>query len=389
MQGKNDKVVINVAFIGAGLVNFGGAEGPWNHSKRLEQYALAHKDITFHVVAISDPMIEFAQKILERQRKNSEFPDLWQNTQIFASYMEMLEKVPKIDAAIIGVPPNAHGSTKPGFDIELQFAKRKIHMFIEKPISSYSISEVSSVASQLDELVKENKLAISVGYMFRYSKAIKKIKELIAQYGPPRIFNARYNCAYEVISKNFWWDNEKSGGPIVEQATHFCDLARFIVGDVDLDSVHALGILQTDALGSLNALAENVVAFEKTIPPERRIVRSTVATWKFKNGSIGTLTHGALLHGGLYETELEIWGDGYRIALLEPYFKCRLSVRLPKSEEVKILEYYDEDVYYEELSTWFDAILTGDSSKIESSYADAFQTYRLTWKIREQSEKVN
>lgn len=27
----------NVLYVGAGIVNFGGAAGPWNHSKRLEQ----------------------------------------------------------------------------------------------------------------------------------------------------------------------------------------------------------------------------------------------------------------------------------------------------------------------------------------------------------------
>jgi len=31
------------------------------------------------------------------------------------------------------------------------------------------------------------------------------------------------------------------------------------------------------------------------------------------------LTQGALLHEVKYESELEVWGDGYRLVLLDPY----------------------------------------------------------------------
>src|SRR5690554_7998672 len=84
--------------------------------------------------------------------------------------------------------------------------------------------------------------------MFRYrsfylvlmcSKAVLKMRSLIDQFGIPKAFNARYNCAYSTISKDMWWDMNRSGGPIIEQMTHFCDLARFLVGEVDLHSIKA------------------------------------------------------------------------------------------------------------------------------------------------------
>ena len=386
-------ITLNIAFIGAGQVNFGGGEGPWNHSKRVEMLKTVNKGgvvthINFKVVAIVDPWGERLQQVLDDRHKNSTDPSMWTDTQLFTDYMEMLEKIPKIDAVFIGVPPESHGSNRAGLDIELQCARRKIHCFVEKPLSCYPLSEVNEVARELDELVNKHKLVISVGYMFRYSAAVRKMKEIIAQYGTPRVFNARYNCAYTQIVKKEWWDNDKCGGPIVEQATHFCDLARYIVGEVDLDSVFAYGIHQADPLGKLNDQGANVVAFEETIPPERKTMRSTAAVWKFQSGALGTLTHGVLLHGGAYETELEVWGDGYRMALLEPYTKCKLSCRFPDSEEVKIFEFYNEDVYYEEDKVFFEAIVNGgDLKDIASPYADSIQTYRLTWKIRESSEK--
>jgi len=382
-----NKKALNIAFIGAGAVNFGGDEGPWNHSRRLEEISLSMSETTFNVIAIVDSQIDQAHQALQNQRKISKNPSLWEGTQTFSSCSSMLEKVQNIDAAFIGVPPEAHGSTQPNADIEIQLAKRKIHLFIEKPISCYPPSEVDKLASQLDELVKQHNLIISIGYMFRYSLAIQKMKEIIAKYGPPRIFNARYNCAYSIIESLQWWDNEKCGGPIVEQGTHFCDLARYLIGDVNLNTIHAYAIHQDEPLGKLEDLPENVKTFEQNLPQERRIVRTTAATWKFNNGAVGMFTHGVLLHGKAYETELEVWGDGYRLALLEPYTKCRLSVRFPESEEVKMFDFYKDDFYYTEVNAWIKAIMSGDSSKIASTYADALETYRFTWKIREMSEQ--
>jgi len=50
-------------------------------------------------------------------------------------------------------------------------------------------------------------LIISVGYMFRYSRAVRRMCELIDQTpGGIRAFLARYNCAYSQIDKKEWWD---------------------------------------------------------------------------------------------------------------------------------------------------------------------------------------
>lgn len=43
--------------------------------------------------------------------------------------------------------------------------------------------------------------------------------------------HATYNCTYAAIDHPFWWDKARSGGPIVEQATHFCDLFRYLCGE--------------------------------------------------------------------------------------------------------------------------------------------------------------
>lgn len=217
---------------------------------------------------------------------------------------------------------------------------------------------------------------------------MRKIKEIIQQYGPPRMFIGKYNCAYSKISKKEWWDNEKCGGPIVEQGTHFCDIALYIMGEVDLNTVHARSIYATDPLGKLSGQSPNVPLFEETIPPERRIARTTVSDFRFKSGALGSFTHGLLLHGERYESEIEIWGDGYRCVWVDPTRKNILNYRTTETEETKevLFDKEGEDVYFEENKAFLEAIVNGNDKTVRSKYYDAMDTYRLTLEIRTSAE---
>jgi len=379
--------MLRIAFVGAGQVNFGGGEGPWNHARRLEElYGVLTSPqgtpVEITVVGIYDPFVAHANRILNRQQSITKHPSLWKETQVFGDYHTMFESL-TIDAVFIGVPPASHGSTVEPNDIAVQCAKTGIHMFIEKPLSSHPLELVKEVESLLSA---KPGLIVSVGYMFRYSQAVKKMKEIIETHGAPRAFMARYNCAYSSLAKEMWWDVTKSGGPIVEQATHFCDLARYIVGEVDLNSVIATSISSSDSLGSLSKLPPNIATLEENLPEQQKIPRVTSAMWKFKSGAIGTLMHGVLLHENKYESEIEIWGDGYRMVLTDPYSKCLLTVRLPGSEETKVVPFEEEDVYYIEDKIFFDAIISGSDAQITSPYKDSYETYKFTWKIRTQCE---
>jgi predicted dehydrogenase len=363
---------LKIAFIGAGQVNFGGGEGPWDHATRLETIA---NQIPLAVVGIADPFTRRAQQVLEIRQKDSKTCEIWKNTEIFADYSTMLDQLAP-DAVFIGLPPFFHGSTEATRDVELQCAKRNVHMFIEKPISCAPVDEVDQVM----QAINQRNLIVSVGYMFRYSKAVLKMKELIQQHGPARAFNGRYNCAYTNIAKTEWWDITKCGGPIIEQATHFCDLARFLVGEVDTNSVMAMGIKSTDAIGQLS----RIPVPEELIPERNRISRVTNAMWRFNSGAVGSLMHGVLLHENKYESEIEVWGDGYRLVLIDPYDKCQLSVRLPNSETVEILEFENDDCYLTEDLMFLRSILGKNKEDlIKSSYEDSVNTYKMTVAIRE------
>jgi predicted dehydrogenase len=74
-----------------------------------------------------------------------------------------------------------------------------------------------------------------------------------------------------LFTQGSWWDKTQSGGPVVEQGTHFCDLSRFFGGDVDLATVKSVCVGASEEVGKLAALPVD----ENTILPENRIPRFT------------------------------------------------------------------------------------------------------------------
>ena len=201
--------------------------------------------------------------------------------------------------------------------------------------------------------------------------------------------NARYNCAYSELDHPFWWDARKSGGPIVEQATHFCDLIRYFGGDVCLNTVKGISIPASTSEGDVGALAHvPSVVNESDLPVEARIPRVTFAHWRFKEGGIGSLNHGLTLWGKKYEASIDLWADGLRMSLEEPYQPdCKLRVRCGFTDEDKdeVFTFPDADPYLEEDRAFLEAVRTGNQSIIRSSYEDASKTYELSWAIRRAS----
>jgi len=125
----------------------------------------------------------------------------------------------------------------------------------------------------------------------------------------------------------------------MSQATHFVDLARFLGGDVVSETVSGVCIPAVHPMGELSCIPS--VVDESTIPPEFRLPRVHSATWRFANGAVGTLTHGLLLQGEAYDTGLEVWCDGLRIAFEDLYDadRCRIVVRRGSSDEDEVFSF--------------------------------------------------
>jgi len=284
----------------------------------------------------------------------------------------------------LGIPPNFRGSPEEGRRMEVDVINAGIHLFVAEP------EHFSSYPQMIRNAQEKTKAILSVGYMFRYHAAVLKMRDIIKEHGGKVMAcNMRYYTAYTEMDHVYWWNKTLSGGPIVEQATHFCDLARFLVGDVDLETLQVQCLKDTDA-GGAGKLSRVCAGCEDNITPENRVPRVTMATWHFKDGGLGNLTHLVGLHGKQYETHLEVVLDGVRVALVEPYTSnCHLKVRDGRtgSDGDVVYNFGDDDPYEREISTFLEAARAGDDKNIASTYEDAAKTYDLTWAIRRKCEK--
>lgn len=140
--------------------------------------------LSVEVVGIADVDLARASSVLDARRKNVKISEIWNNTKVFTGYKEMLDTT-KPDCVFIGVPPLFHGQATEGKNMEVECTKRGVHFFVDKPISVQHPDEMrkDGYVDIMDKAEKSG-LIISVGYMFRYSRAVARIKEeLIKHFG--------------------------------------------------------------------------------------------------------------------------------------------------------------------------------------------------------------
>ena len=373
---------VRLVIVGAGQINFGSPEGPWNHSTRLER-KLGPR---LRVVALIDPDAERARRVL-KTKCQSFVLSAYKDTVVYPTFKDYMASVcaeTYPHAVWVGSPPAFRGGTEPGRNLEqlLTAGLPNVPLFIEKPVSTGAVDQTFEVAKMLEQ----NGSLVSVGYMLRYLKVVQKMKQIIAENDlHVMAVNARYIMAYEHTAKLDWWDKSKNPGPIVEQATHFCDLARYFAGEVDLSTVMAQSLEHYEPAGQLSKIPVD----ESLIEPRNRIPRVTCATWKFESGAVGSLTHAVALQGTDYSTQIDVYADGYSLRLVDPYNAPMLYIRRPGDDHEEIVRYNDDDPFFSEVSSLIDCIEHGEgTSPILSSYEDAARTYALTWAIREASERT-
>lgn len=391
-MGYSEKVY--VGYVGAGAITFGAHNVLWNHSERIE--GILRDRLV--VPVIIDPNHDRFKEIME-QKAGKDFAESYEKTQWFSNPQEAAmgldnEVKDKIDFWILAAPPHFRGTTIEGRDLELEMIKlfgSKPNYFVEKPIATTRSDEPHKVAPQL----AANKAVIGIGYMMRYLKVVQKVMTTIKENNlRVMMVTGRYACAYKECEKTPWWMKSQQGGPIIEQATHFCDLMRYIGGDVDMDSVQATTLEHTEPAGEIGVVNVD----EQSIPPEDRIPRATSAFWKFNSGAIGSLTHIVALHGIRYSNEISIYADGYQFRINDVYTQPVLHMRTPEDDsKEQVFTYPDEDMFHNEFYSFLSSAInkagksplpTEDllSTEFLSDFADASKTFELTWRIRDISD---
>ncbi|KAK0522154.1 hypothetical protein OC842_006552 [Tilletia horrida] len=396
----------NVVIVGAGNINFGEMT-----TVPTAMTAAARAELTFpclqaltkvhgttvsvsssdklgprlKVTALIDPSAARANKVLGVKR-NSFVLSAYKDTVVYPNieaYFKNLDPAKKPHAIWVGSPPAFRGQEREGRDLEKKLIEYfpDVALFIEKPVSTGPVEEAFSIAEKL----KKAGTTASVGYMLRYLKVVQKMKQILEENNlKVMATNARYIMAYEHTAKPDWWDKSQTCGPIVEQATHFCDLSRYFGGEVDLSTVMAHSLEHFEPAGKLSRMPID----ESKIPAEQRIPRITCATWKYESGAVGSLTHAVALQGHNYSTELDVYADGYQLRLVDPYNAPVLYFRRPGDDHEEVVRYQNDDPFFSEVANLIDVIENGPgAAPLLSTYEDAAKTYALTWAIRLASEK--
>jgi predicted dehydrogenase len=183
-----------------------------------------------------------------------------------ASYADpnLLLDAERVDAVYVCVPPYAHGP------VERAALDRGLPLFVEKPVAADL-----ETAEDLAARVAAAGVVTGTGYHWRCLDIMARARELLAERP------ARLALGYwlDKVPPPAWWSSRsRSGGQVVEQATHVLDLARVLLGEVE--SVYA-------------ATGRTQLAWADR--PEADVDDVTAATLRFAGGAVGTLAATCLL----------------------------------------------------------------------------------------------
>jgi myo-inositol 2-dehydrogenase/D-chiro-inositol 1-dehydrogenase len=248
------------------------------------------------------------------------------------------------DVAYVCVPPSA------AIAVLERVIERGIPFLTEKPLAATDADGPARIAAA----VAERDLVAAVGYHLRALPVLSEVRQLLTG-NPAHLFSARWLSGTPAPA---WWLREEvGGGQVVEQATHFYDLARSLVGEAVV-------------VGAASTREEPVV------PAGADVVDATAAVLRFESGAIGSFANTRRLASAVVEVE---------IAAADLLITMRRSGDDPGGWEAV----FDDgkairtippgrDPYEAQAEAFLDAVKANDPGRVLSTYADALKTDRLT-----------
>ena len=225
---------IRIGFVGCGKNGRG-------HLSQLRQIDNAD------VVAVCDTQETLAMQAAEGTDAKS-----------YSNFHQMLDDI-ELDAVYLSVPPFVHG------EMEFALIDRSIPFYVEKPVTLDL-----NIGRQIADAVRAKNLLTCVGYQLRYFASVNAAREILAN-NTVGLASGYYWCGTgRAMLGNWWSDRDKSGGQLVEQATHTLDMMRYLVGEI-----------------------EEVFCYEaqrQLTPDQTSCPDITAMTVKFANGAIGTMS---------------------------------------------------------------------------------------------------
>lgn len=259
---------------------------------------------------------------------------------VFADYRSMLDQA-ELDAVFVCVPPDLQ------VEVARAVVERGLAIMAEKPLGLDQTGP-----EHVAGIIREKGLVSCVGYQWRYLDVVDAARQLLESNPPHLVIGSWLG---ETPGAEWWARQSRSGGQIVEQATHIFDLARYLAGE--LEPVAAWGR-----------------HIERPRHPTDDIQDVTNTSLRFASGAVGSISTTCLLDAA-HRVEIETISDG--LALTLQVLEARLSIRRAGGVEVRRPPSEFETPYERQNRAFVDAV-QGKPNRIRSTYEDALRTHRAT-----------
>jgi myo-inositol 2-dehydrogenase / D-chiro-inositol 1-dehydrogenase len=243
-----------------------------------------------------------------------------------------IEEIPwhELDAMFICTPPSFRAA------YQLSAVDAGLPFFVEKPIAVHA-SDCLTVLTAL----QRRPILHAVGYMNRCRHSIRAARELLQS---AETLGACCHWVGRKYRVDWWLQDDKSGGPVNEQATHVFDLFRFLVGEI-------------------SAVAATMPVREKHDEPQLRVACAV----NFSAGPVGTI---------FYSCEAADKHIDLRIITTRGILEfAGWDLRLvANSINGKIPAAAEEDIFINETAKFLDAVERHDPALVACDLFDAFRT---------------
>jgi myo-inositol 2-dehydrogenase / D-chiro-inositol 1-dehydrogenase len=257
----------------------------------------------------------------------------------YDDYRAMLRNE-QLDLVYLCLPPFAHG------DPEEAVISARLPMLVEKPVAL----DVS-VAGRILQGIRRHDLLAASGYQTRYTAHLQRARELLAGRTIGMILALRFG---QTPTTSWYHLQRKSGGQVIEMATHQIDMLRYLVGEVT--TVYA-------------AAATRINHKDQ---PDYDIFDVNCSTLTFDNGAVGTFATNFISgHGSPPDARgLHIFCDGMTLSL----GTTLRAIFADRTEEIAL----DTDALFAEDQAFVRAVATHRPELIRSDYTNGLRTLAVT-----------
>ena len=203
-----------------------------------------------------------------------------------SDYEEIL-KDDEVDLVMVTTRHDLHGS------MVLQALRAGKHVFVEKPLAlkEEELAEIEHFYAE-----HPHGPLLMVGFNRRFSPALQTVRSILKNRTTPIIANYRMNAGY--IPLEHWVHGPEGGGRNIGEACHIYDLFNFLTGTSKLDGINAYSVTPESKQWNQND--------------------NFVATLKYADGSVCTLTYTALGDKSYPKERMEVFADG-KVLFMDDY----------------------------------------------------------------------